>query len=76
MKTEMATSRSEVGLPVEEGRHQRTHKTFHSKSILPTNICSNKDGVEIEGMAQVETHPMGESQPLTLLMIPCYVYRQ
>ena len=41
----------------------------------------DKDGAEIEGMAnqcltQLETHPMGKNQPLTLLMILCYAYRQ
>ena len=41
----------------------------------------DKDGADIEGMAkqclvQLETHPMEESQPLTLLMIFCYTYRQ
>jgi hypothetical protein len=44
-------------------------------------MCRNKDRAEIEGMtnqclSQLETHPMGESQPLMLLMIFCYGCRQ
>ena len=40
-----------------------------------------KYGTECEGMInqwldQLETHPMVESQPLTLFMILCYAYRQ
>ena len=38
----------------------------------------DKDGAENKGMGQLtqlETYPMGESQPLTFLMILGYVYR-
>jgi len=46
--------------------------------ICPSyKMCRNKDRAEIEEMAnqwltQPETHPMGERQPLTWLMILCY----
>ena len=41
----------------------------------------DKNGAEFGGMAnqqlaQLETDPNGESQPLTLLMILCYAYKQ
>ena len=41
----------------------------------------DKDRVKIEGMAnqclaQLETHPKGKNQFLTLLMIVCYACRQ
>ena len=35
-ETEMATSCSQAGFPVEGGGQQRTHKTFHPKMSLPT----------------------------------------
>jgi hypothetical protein len=40
-------------------------------------MCGDKDGLETEGMikAQLETHPMRASPPLTLLMF-CYTSRQ
>jgi hypothetical protein len=63
------------------GGHYPTHKTFDLKFALPTKICRDKDGAEIERMAnkwlgQLETHTMGENQSLTLLMISCYICRQ
>jgi hypothetical protein len=44
-------------------------------------MCRNKDGAEIEGMAnqwltQIEIHPIGKKQSLILLMILCYACRQ
>jgi hypothetical protein len=44
-------------------------------------MCRNKDGAETEGMAnqwlpQIETHPMGKNQSLTMLMILYYAYTQ
>jgi hypothetical protein len=44
-------------------------------------MCREKRGTEMEGMvnwwlAQLETHPMGRNQSLTLLIILCYVCRQ
>jgi len=50
METVVATSYSQVGLPVEGGGHQPTHKTF---KICPTyKMHRAKDGAEIEGMAK------------------------
>jgi hypothetical protein len=44
-------------------------------------MCRNRDGAEMKGRAnqclgQFKTHPMEESQSLTLLMILCYVFTQ
>jgi hypothetical protein len=80
METEVATSYSQVGLPVEGGKHQPTHKTY-PKSVLLTRCTGIKDGAEIKERAshcldQLETQFMGESQPLTLLMILCYACGQ
>jgi hypothetical protein len=41
----------------------------------------NKDGAEMEGMenqglAQLETHPTDKNQLLRLLMILCYAFRE
>jgi hypothetical protein len=36
MKTEMATSCSQVGLPMEEAKHPTTYKVFNPKFGLPT----------------------------------------
>lgn len=45
------------------------------------NMCRTKDEAEIKGkvnqwLALFETHPMGESQSLTLLMMHYYVCTQ
>jgi hypothetical protein len=76
MEPEVATFCSQNEFPVERVGHQPTHKTFDPKFVLPIR-CKDKDGEENEGMAnqllaQLETHPMGENQPLTLLMIFYY----
>jgi hypothetical protein len=44
-------------------------------------MCRDKDKAETEGLAnqwlaQIETHPMGKNQFLTLLMKLCYACRQ
>jgi hypothetical protein len=57
--------------------------TKPSTQICPAyKMKMDKDGAEIEGMvnqglAHLETiHPMGDSQPLTLLLVLCYACRQ
>jgi hypothetical protein len=41
METEVS-SYSQAGLPVEEGGHQPTHKTFNRKLVLPTRCIGIK----------------------------------
>ena len=41
-ETEMATSCSQAGFPVERGGHHPTHKTFHPKMSLPTRYTGIK----------------------------------
>ena len=50
MEPEEAISFSQAGTPVEQQRHQPTHKTFITKFILSTRNAGMKDGVETEGM--------------------------
>ena len=50
MEPKMAISFSQAGTPVEQQRHQPTHKTFIPKFILSTRNAGRKDGVETEGM--------------------------
>ena len=42
IETEVATSCSQTRVPVEEGRHQSTHKTFNPKSVLSTRCIGIK----------------------------------
>lgn len=46
MEPEEATFCSQAELPVEEGGHQHTHKTFDPKFVLHTSSV----GTKIEGM--------------------------
>ena len=50
MELDVATSYSWARTPVEQQRHQPTHKTFNTKFILSTRNAGRKDGVETEGM--------------------------
>jgi hypothetical protein len=81
MESEKANSCSQAGTPVELSGHQPAHKTFYPKCILSTRNASTGHGAETEGMTkqyqvQLETHPMGKHQSLTLSMILCYACRQ
>ena len=51
MEPEEVTSSSQAGTPVEQWRHQPTHKTFNPKFILSTRNAGMGDGAEIEGKA-------------------------
>ena len=42
IETEVATSCSQAELPEEGGGHQSTHKSFNSKSVLPTRCAGLK----------------------------------
>lgn len=51
-RPEVATSCSQVGLPLERMGHQPTHKTFNPFFFFfAYNMCRDKHGVEIEGVA-------------------------
>ena len=45
------TTSCQAGAPVEQWRHQPTHKTFNPKFILSTRNAGMGDGAETEGMA-------------------------
>jgi hypothetical protein len=73
--------------PVLKGDFQKSDKDTNPPIYLQLKICPahkiyrDKVGAEIEGLAsqclaQLEIHPIGESQPLTLLMTLCYACRQ
>lgn len=76
----VVASFSQAALPVDRA----------GKSTYPPNlpqispaykICMDKGGAKVEGianerLAQLKTHPMEESQPLTLLMTLRYARRQ
>lgn len=49
METKMATSCSQVRLPVEEGRHQPTYKTFNLKFVLLTRCARIKVEQRVRG---------------------------
>jgi hypothetical protein len=76
IESEEATSYSQIGIPVEQWRHQPTHKTFNPNFILSTRNAGTGDGAETGGLAQLETQPIGKHQSLTLLMVLCYACRQ
>ena len=42
METEVSSSHTQVGLPVEGGGHQPTNKTFKPKFVLPTRCAGIK----------------------------------
>lgn len=50
MEPEVITSCSQVGLLVERGGHQPTHKTFDPKFVLPTR-SRDRDRAETKEMA-------------------------
>jgi hypothetical protein len=81
MEPEEVTSCSQTGtITMEQQGQQPTHKTFTTKFILSTRNVGIEDGAGTEGAtsqywAQLETHPLGKHQSLTLLMILCYVFR-
>jgi hypothetical protein len=67
-------------------RITRLNPQAHLQNLWP-RIClvymwwRDKDETEIQEvanqwLAQLETNPMGESEPLTLFMIRCYAYSQ
>jgi hypothetical protein len=49
METKMAASCSQVGLPVEEGRHQTPYKTFNLKFVLLTRCAGIKMEQRVRG---------------------------
>ena len=56
-------------------------QTFCPKIYPVYKKCRDKVGTVTEGMdnkqlAQLEIHPVGKQQPLTLLMMLCCAYRQ
>ena len=51
MEPKAATSCSQAGTPMEQGRHQPTHKTFNPKFILSTRSTGTEDGAETKRMA-------------------------
>jgi hypothetical protein len=71
-----------MGVGSNRGRVTSTHPQNLQLKIFPAyKICRDRDGVETREMAsqwlpQLEVHPMGECQPLTLLIILCYAFRQ
>jgi hypothetical protein len=69
-----------AGLRVEGGGTSTYPQNLQLKICPASRMHKDKDGAETEEMtnqwlAQFETHPKGESQPLTLLMVLCYAYR-
>ena len=79
MEPEVDTSCSQAS---SGGKWTPTHPENLYPEICPDCKASrDNDGAEIESLdnqwlAQLETHPMGESQLLTLLMILCCTCRQ
>ena len=49
MVTEVVTSCSQVGLSVDGGRHQPTHKPFDPKSVLTTRCAGIKMEQRLRG---------------------------
>jgi hypothetical protein len=78
IETEVATSCSQSRLLVEGWGQQHTHKTFNPKFVLPTRCTGIKMEQRLKNSqpmtAQLETHPKGENQPLTLIL--CYACRE
>ena len=79
IETEVATSCSQAGLPVEVGAINPI-TNLQPKICIAYKMNRDKDGTETEGnsepmTAQLESHPMGESQPLALLIILYYACR-
>jgi hypothetical protein len=72
----------QTGKTSSEGRFTPTQPQNFWPQIRPAyKMCRDKDGAEIERMGnhwlpQLETHPVGASQHLTLLWILCYARRQ
>lgn len=68
------SSSSQAGHRAVGGEHQSTYKTFEPKVTLPiwcAEIKMETQGIINQGLAQLKTHPMGEGQSPTLLMILC-----
>jgi hypothetical protein len=63
-------------------RETQTQPQNLEPKICPSyKKCRDEDEAELERtanpwLAQIGTHPVGERQPLILLMIPRYAYRQ
>lgn len=63
LEPEEATSCSWIELTVERVGYDPTYKKYRNKDKAKTEGMSN------QSLAQLEVHPMGKSQSLTILMI-------
>jgi hypothetical protein len=81
MATEVATSCNDVGLSVEGGEHQPTHKIFNSKFVLPTRCAAIKEDQSLREwptnvwpiLKPIPCEKANTCQQLTILY---YAYRQ